>query len=961
MKKILFYILIVFASLDCCRAAYLENVPQMLFQPNGDTLRCFASGDEYYSWLHDADGYTIIQNKNTGYYVYAAISNGKLIATNYVPGRVQPAAVGLQPGLRISAEEWQHRRQVFETQARRIVQTRDANINRGHINNIVVFIRFADDAQYENPISQVESMFNASAANSISLYNYFKTVSYGQLEISSVFFPIQTDSTVVSYQDYLPRRFFRPYSSANPDGYTEDQRSEREQALLARAIAAIADQIPDTLNVDYDNDGFVDNVVFVLPGTPEGWNDLLWPHQWSLFSEGSESFVNNKQVLSYNLQMAGDPLYFSVSTFCHEMNHTLGAPDLYHYYENTNWKPVGSWDLMQSNGTPPQNMGAYMKYKYGNWLDSIPEITECGIYSLYSLGSSRTHNCYKISTQDPHIFYVLEYRRKTDLFDSSIPTSGLLIYRINTYCYGNAYYDGLSNLDEVYIYRPNGTVTTDGSCGNAAFSLNLGRTEFHAGTNPQPFSYDGAVDSLFYIHQISAIGDSMTFTYCPQNYLSASTYDVEVRNLQATTAQFDITSDMSWQIISDCDWLDVSPSSGTGDMTITLTALEENTELDARECELILTSSIGYQRIVTVTQRGISPYILLSLDTNCLENTLTDDIHLYVSSNTDWNITTNVSWLTFSHLSGEGDDTVRITANTTNPSCASRFAILTLTSVENTSATTGVRQAGDEDASLEIIQTLSEMPPVEGGNYGFSIRTYANWTVSSMVNWLEFSPSSGTGNAGVSAIAKNANPNPTSRSAVVRVNDVCGHSEEFTVVQSPGYLHLSESAVGVGYAAGVSAELAVQCNGEWRVLPSSVPDWIEVTPATAPYASVTPITVTVLTDNDSDAPRVGTIIFAFGSMRDTLTIIQAPVSISENEKCGIKMYPVPVDDILTVEVDEPGQYAYLLFDAAGREVLGGKFLQGQNTINCESLQRGIYLLVLRNASGQTKARKLIKR
>lgn len=52
-------------------AAYLENVPQEVTQPDGTIIQCFATGDEYYNWLHDAENYTIIRNKNTGFFVYA--------------------------------------------------------------------------------------------------------------------------------------------------------------------------------------------------------------------------------------------------------------------------------------------------------------------------------------------------------------------------------------------------------------------------------------------------------------------------------------------------------------------------------------------------------------------------------------------------------------------------------------------------------------------------------------------------------------------------------------------------------------------------------------------------------------------------------------------------------------------------------------------------------------------------
>lgn len=79
-------------------AAHIDNVPRVLIQPNGDTLRCFASGDEFYLRLHDEKGFTIVQDKQTGYYVYAEKRDGQVMPTAWVAGTCNPADKGLQPG-----------------------------------------------------------------------------------------------------------------------------------------------------------------------------------------------------------------------------------------------------------------------------------------------------------------------------------------------------------------------------------------------------------------------------------------------------------------------------------------------------------------------------------------------------------------------------------------------------------------------------------------------------------------------------------------------------------------------------------------------------------------------------------------------------------------------------------------------------------------------------------------------
>ena len=50
-------------------SALLYDVPVELKQPDGSTLHCFASGDEYYSRLHDQNDYTITQSNEDGFII----------------------------------------------------------------------------------------------------------------------------------------------------------------------------------------------------------------------------------------------------------------------------------------------------------------------------------------------------------------------------------------------------------------------------------------------------------------------------------------------------------------------------------------------------------------------------------------------------------------------------------------------------------------------------------------------------------------------------------------------------------------------------------------------------------------------------------------------------------------------------------------------------------------------------
>ena len=495
------------------QAAYLKDIPVTITQPDGSVLHCFASGDEFFNYLHDKEGYTIIQHPVTGFYVYADKIDGKLVPTDFIAGKSDPATKNLTPYNLISATEWTQRRKAWDAPDPR-PKNRDGQINHGTLNNIAIFIRFSDDDEFENAYSSIDNMFNDMSGASVSMRSYFQAASYGAIDIPTTFYPGHTGETIISYQDSLPKSYFQPYNATtNPNGYKEDEKKEREFSLLQRAVNYINDNypIPSDLNIDYDNDGYVDNVCFIVRGDVGGWNSLLWPHKWTLHDR--YVYINGKRVYVFNFQLADATSHFKTSTMCHEMNHSLSAPDLYHYENGTGLQPVGSWDLMEVNTTPPQHCGAYMKMKYGHWIDEIPEITEAGTYTLNPISSKKPINiAYKIPTEDPYQFYVLEYRSKTD--ETAIPGSGLLVYRIDTRFDGNEEYDPDEGIyDEIYIFRPGGTTTANGTIGNAFFSNNSGRTEFSSTTNPQPFFTDGTIDKEIRIYDISSADSTISFKY----------------------------------------------------------------------------------------------------------------------------------------------------------------------------------------------------------------------------------------------------------------------------------------------------------------------------------------------------------------------------------------------------------------------------------------------------------------
>jgi M6 family metalloprotease-like protein len=476
-------------------AAYLRNVPVKITQPDGQIVNCFASGDEFYNWLHDEQNFTIIKNPDNGFYVFAVIEDGKLAPSEFIVGTDDPQNSGIEPGINVFPEK-----SLLKSNQ---LQTKSSYISTGELNNIVIFIRFADQSEYNTTVSDYQNIFNG---DDFSLYDYFKEVSGNQLNIHSTFYPNPNNGWVLSYQDTYNRNYYQAYdATTNPYGYSDDDELvEREHTLLQNAVKFVKPAIEASgLNFDADQDGYVDNICFIIQGNVEGWSDLLWPHRWALYLK--EVFINNARVWDYNFQLSERT---NVSVLCHEMFHTLGAPDLYHY-NSTGLVPVGGWDLMAWDKA--QHTTTWMKYKYGNWFSTIPEMTSNGSYKLPAV-SVNPFACYKIPVPESESeFFMVEYRKKTG-YDSNLfygYDEGLLVYRVNPGITGNRN----GPPDEIYMIRPGIDENSEnGFLENATFSDVENRSELSSFSDPYPFLENGTKNS-FSIYDIELMDDSIHFKF----------------------------------------------------------------------------------------------------------------------------------------------------------------------------------------------------------------------------------------------------------------------------------------------------------------------------------------------------------------------------------------------------------------------------------------------------------------
>lgn len=505
MKKI---VMIIFMALSInAFAIYVEKLPYSITQPDGTKIDCFITGDEFGGMIHDKDGYSLLKNEKDGWWYYAETINDKAACSKYVVGKVNPLEKELKKGIHSFDKEFydnvtKHRKENIGKFSVSGGILKSASImSSGTIQTLVIFIRFNGMSEFYNNRDYYSPFFNSTSGQ--SLKSYFQEASYNQLDVTSTFYPTCASNTNLSYMDTYDRSYYLK-DGVNGYGNNVAERTAREHGLIKRAVEAIASQVPTNINLDVNNDGNIDHVcILALGGAGVITDDILWPHQWSLYSQNV--YINGKKVNEYTF--LNSVSMFSQKTICHEFFHVLGATDLYHGPDyNPTLNPASYWGIMgdgHDNIFP--HMDAYSKSRYGGWIASMPEITQPGTYTLSPLTSS-SNNCYKIKSQySTDEYFIVEYRKRSGSYENTLGGDGLLVYRI----YENGdNYNGPN--DEAYIYRPNGTLTVDGNPQSANYSSGVGRTSINDNTNPTPFLKNGTSGKLR-ISNISSSGTTISF------------------------------------------------------------------------------------------------------------------------------------------------------------------------------------------------------------------------------------------------------------------------------------------------------------------------------------------------------------------------------------------------------------------------------------------------------------------
>lgn len=389
----------------------------------------------------------------------------------------------------------------------------------GNVENQVVMINLSDQNTTwltEEKIKKADQLLNTT------LTQYISDISRGSIIVHS---------TLYGYQDHNVKDGYKP--SQPLSYYIEDKAKEaqREAELLNEIIEqmnqnqALSDKT--VAQLDTNDDGYIDNMTFLIRGNKQYEHNLLWPHQFSIKNRPTiECKDGDLEVKDYMVILSGDDEenmsgsrsgLFSeredMGVVAHEYLHLYGFPDMYHNYKYENDEfvslesierkgdPLGQWDIMDNTiSDKPQNPLYYTNMAYGPWSDRLTDtivLTESTKnVELQNLDYAKTGQMAAVIKVDSSVnargedeYFMVEYRKKSG-WDEKLPSDGLIVYRINmaanyknpeaairkycsnkdngkqTYC-GNQF----GPPDEVYIFRPNVTSINPSATSSHDFNL----------------------------------------------------------------------------------------------------------------------------------------------------------------------------------------------------------------------------------------------------------------------------------------------------------------------------------------------------------------------------------------------------------------------------------------------------------------------------------------------------------
>ena len=471
-----FVFLIVLLSLTATAVEAAPAAPNVvtLTQPDGMTFEAIPWGDEWANGMETLDGYTILREPQSAYWIYATLG----FDGDMAPQRAEqaPLIVGKDAPLGLP----KHIRPEISASISRGNAAGDANraaggspVNIGTQEVLVLLVDFANRPGQTLAGDWAAKIFGPT--NSVGHYYY--DVSFGNLTLAPA------SETSGTSNDGVVGWLRLPYSHPNTAGNI----GQKNLQLVQDAIEA-ADEYVNFAAYDSNADGYLSfdelHVMVIVSGYEGAYGGAdtcspsIWAHQYYLdYTLVAAPVVDGVRVASFNggggytqfgemhcdsQNSPGHPA--TIGIIAHEFGHDLQWPDLYDTSFISDSAGIGNWGLMGTGmwnrnsvgslypGEAPAHPTPWSRW-YQGWITPTQITASTLSVAIPPVGTTGTVLLLRdnpngvdwIFGQQSGVgeYFLIENRQKIG-YDLGLPGEGLLIWHIDE----SVVYNNFANSDQ---------------------------------------------------------------------------------------------------------------------------------------------------------------------------------------------------------------------------------------------------------------------------------------------------------------------------------------------------------------------------------------------------------------------------------------------------------------------------------------------------------------------------------
>ena len=307
--------------------------------------------------------------------------------------------------------------------------------------------------------------------------------------------------------------------------------------------------------------------------------------------------------------------------------------------------------------------------------------------------------------------------------------------------------------------------------------------------------------------------------------LSVSTGEISFNSPQPSTATFLIKStNVEWQITGIPDWITLTPTSGNGSATVSVSVTENSLPANRLGILTLKSSDDTWSLAQTIAISQFRAVYYAKPDTDRVEfDGAAATASIKVTSNVDdWTVKAGASmdWCTVTKVDGGVNITV-----TPNTASTSRSGLIEIATPDGTEYVTVLQRPAN------ISSTIAQLEfPMDGGAKNIEINSQAPWSAATSYSWITVTPQSGS--AGTTTVQVEVTPNYSlsARSGYVYLVLSDDNKIEIPVSQEPVTFSVDRTEL-TSVASGSTETVAVQSNASWSIK-GDIPSWIQVEPKT---------------------------------------------------------------------------------------------------------------------------------